>query len=174
MKYKSYLQNLSIYQLRWLTSYFTQKKSNNKKKMIEQLVALDIKSRLEECPICYEEMGVDTMVITPCGHAFCDKCIITHIQYYDSCPCCREICPFTYLLLVIPKERIFTLYKNIYQNHRGIIDTVVIQPTIYWSQYVVGYVVGYRNYIIRFVSNMIILYTILFITRKITDSIDNR
>lgn len=170
MKYKEYLQHLTIYQLRWLTTYFKQKRSNSRIKMIDQLATLDIKSRLEECPICYEEMEIDTMVITPCGHAFCDKCIITHIQYYDTCPCCREICPFTYLLLVIPKERISTFYKNIYKNHNGVIDTAVIQPTIYWSRYILEY----KNYIICYISNMMIVYFILFITRKVTDSIDNK
>lgn len=170
IKYTSYLQQLTIYQLQWLSSYFSQKQTTNRKKMIEQLVTLDIKSRLEECPICYEEMNINTMVITPCGHAFCDTCIITHIQYHDNCPCCRELCPFTYLLLVIPKDRIFTIYKNIYQNNIAVIDTASIQPSTYSSQYLIRY----RNYIIRFIINIIMLYYMLFITQKIMNSIDNR
>lgn len=44
----------------------------------------------QECIICYEVL-TDTMLVTRCMHAFCDKCIVNHLtNYTDTCPMCRQ------------------------------------------------------------------------------------
>jgi hypothetical protein len=40
----------------------------------------------EECPICYEPLKIETIVITKCYHMFCDECIIRHHKNNDKCP----------------------------------------------------------------------------------------
>lgn len=114
MKRESDLLSLSMNELRWLCSYFKQKTSNKKHIMIKRLTTLDINSRLEDCPICYEEMSLNSIVITPCAHAYCDKCILTYMQENDQCPLCRSSMNIIYLLLIIPKKRVCELYREIY------------------------------------------------------------
>ena len=116
MQSEETIQSLNMSELRWLSIFYKYKPSSYKKVMIRKLLSLDIVSRLSECPICYEKMNCDTMVITSCAHAFCDHCILRHIQENDKCPCCREYCPLLYLLLVISKERAVNIYKDIYST----------------------------------------------------------
>ncbi len=44
---------------------------------------------INECAICYEEIGKTNQCVTPCGHAFCFKCMIKSFQTNDTCPMCR-------------------------------------------------------------------------------------
>lgn len=41
------------------------------------------------CPICYEEMGVDNYSVTPCGHLVCSECMCKCIHQNMNCPICR-------------------------------------------------------------------------------------
>jgi len=45
----------------------------------------------QECPICFDELGVTNKAILRCGHQFCSDCIFTHLQkaHGSDCPCCR-------------------------------------------------------------------------------------
>jgi hypothetical protein len=52
----------------------------------------------DECVICYEEIGKTNNCVTPCGHAFCFKCLVTSMTTKNTCPCCRSE------LFVVPKE----------------------------------------------------------------------
>jgi hypothetical protein len=52
----------------------------------------------DECVICYEEIGKTNNCVTPCGHAFCFKCLVAAMTTKNTCPCCRTE------LFVLPKE----------------------------------------------------------------------
>jgi hypothetical protein len=41
----------------------------------------------EECPICFESGSC--LEKTPCGHAFCQPCLNTHLMRIRNCPMCR-------------------------------------------------------------------------------------
>jgi hypothetical protein len=41
------------------------------------------------CPICYEDIGDTNTCTTECGHKFCMKCMVTHLQRNQQCPMCR-------------------------------------------------------------------------------------
>ena len=42
------------------------------------------------CPICYEGIGDTNTCTTECGHKFCMKCMVTHLQRNQQCPICRR------------------------------------------------------------------------------------
>ena len=48
-----------------------------------------VSKEVEECPICYEELGDKKILVTACGHKFCLGCIPKHIANSNSCPMCR-------------------------------------------------------------------------------------
>lgn len=52
----------------------------------------------DECVICYEEIGKTNNCVTPCGHAFCFKCLVSSMTIKNTCPCCRAE------LFVLPNE----------------------------------------------------------------------
>ena len=128
MKNKESLEKCSMVELRWLCSYYNKKKSNKKKSMIGELIQLNKMENLYECPICYLHMDLDKTVITPCGHAFCDSCIVKHMQMKNQCPLCRSYFTIIYVFLTIPKERLIEIYKEIYPNGER----------IYYTQQTVG------------------------------------
>ena len=43
----------------------------------------------KECVICYEILQTTNLCVTPCGHEFCFKCMMQHVQRNNGCPCCR-------------------------------------------------------------------------------------
>jgi hypothetical protein len=51
-----------------------------------------------ECVICFEDIGKTNNCVTPCGHAFCFKCLVTAMTMKNTCPCCRAE------LFALPKE----------------------------------------------------------------------
>lgn len=51
-----------------------------------------------ECVICYESIGQTNNCVTPCGHAFCFKCLVSAMTLKNTCPCCRAE------LFDLPKE----------------------------------------------------------------------
>ena len=42
-----------------------------------------------ECCICYDTIGQQNNCVTPCGHAFCFKCMVQSLGHSNACPCCR-------------------------------------------------------------------------------------
>ena len=48
-----------------------------------------IPKEVEECPICYEEIGSRNFCVTSCGHKFCMGCIPKHLANSNACPMCR-------------------------------------------------------------------------------------
>ena len=41
------------------------------------------------CPVCLETMNGKNQFTTRCGHQFCASCILSNIEYANSCPLCR-------------------------------------------------------------------------------------
>lgn len=41
-----------------------------------------------KCPICLEKM--EEMATTPCGHVFCNQCLIDCVKAQKKCPKCRK------------------------------------------------------------------------------------
>lgn len=129
MKDRTHLESRSIYELRWLLQHFKLKPQIRKKSIIDKLLSMEFSTRLDECPICIEEIKTENTVITACHHAFCDYCILKHIQKNDNCPICREPCNIIYLLSIIPKERIIEIYTDIYSEQKK--DSIEQESYIY-------------------------------------------
>ena len=49
-----------------------------------------VSKEVDECPICYEEIGAKNFLVTSCGHKFCLGCIPKHLANSNSCPMCRS------------------------------------------------------------------------------------
>ena len=64
----------------------------------------------EECTICLESVDFSKAVATPCGHIFCDTCLIPHIRRKESCPNCREHCSYTSILSQLSSYRLIKLH----------------------------------------------------------------
>ena len=64
---------------------------------------------LEECSVCLEPGNFDIAVATPCGHVFCDACLIPHIRRKETCPNCREQCTYLSILSQISIHRLAKL-----------------------------------------------------------------
>ena len=47
-------------------------------------------AEIKECPICYENIDVNGVCVTNCGHTFCIDCMAKHLQINNSCPMCRD------------------------------------------------------------------------------------
>tara|TARA_Y100000389_G_scaffold23464_2_gene20084 strand:- start:20035 stop:20385 length:351 start_codon:yes stop_codon:yes gene_type:complete len=45
----------------------------------------------KECPICIENIRDTGYVVTECGHNYCLKCFLEHIQSNNKCPMCRNV-----------------------------------------------------------------------------------
>jgi len=101
----SCLQNLTVKQLRMLSShYLLPIKHNNRYILIKHLIP--IKARVqriyqleqsnynEECPVCFNALSKTTYIATPCAHIFCKRCILKHIviDEHHNCPLCRSVC----------------------------------------------------------------------------------
>lgn len=182
MKNTDLLLDCSMNELRWLCKYYKIKPTKQKRIMINQLIKLNKNENLYECPICYEPMSLEKTVITPCGHAFCDTCIITYMQTKDECPLCRSYFTIVYLLLVIPKDRVVEIYKNIYSISIGEPD---------YTQHIMGGTDGYifdqedieqlsirqyysevpRNYFVIFILTFVFIYYISCMYKKIEDHV---
>jgi len=45
--------------------------------------------KIDECSICYDELGEKNNCTTPCGHVFCFECMMQALNRNNTCPCCR-------------------------------------------------------------------------------------
>lgn len=55
-------------------------------------IGIEQENRLEECPLCYETMGVEKNIKTNCSHEFCVDCIKRFLPTCTNranCPMCR-------------------------------------------------------------------------------------
>ena len=44
-----------------------------------------------ECSVCYEKIGEKNNCVTPCGHTFCFQCMMSCLNYKNTCPICRQV-----------------------------------------------------------------------------------
>lgn len=42
------------------------------------------------CPICFNNLGTETVVSTKCGHVFCRNCLQKALILKPVCPTCRR------------------------------------------------------------------------------------
>ena len=47
--------------------------------------------KTDECSICYESLGEKNNCTTPCGHVFCFECLMSCLNYKNTCPICRKV-----------------------------------------------------------------------------------
>ena len=60
---------------------------HNYKRMQKKFRAMYIESgKLENCPVCYEEIAPDKLIIPNCFHYICEVCVMK----CDNCPLCRD------------------------------------------------------------------------------------
>ena len=59
--------------------------------IMENAQIIQAKYETTECVICFDEFTNSNICITPCGHKFCFKCLMKHMDNSDTCPCCREL-----------------------------------------------------------------------------------
>jgi hypothetical protein len=60
---------------------------HNYKRMQQKFRAIYTESgKLENCPVCYEEISPDKLIIPNCFHYICDVCVMK----CDKCPLCRD------------------------------------------------------------------------------------
>lgn len=45
----------------------------------------------DECSVCYDQLGDKNNCVTPCGHTFCFQCMMSCLNYKNTCPICREV-----------------------------------------------------------------------------------
>ena len=61
--------------------------SNNHNRMSTKIIELlNQQNTFEDCPVCYEKMDSDTIVVPGCCHYICADCI----NKCENCPICRE------------------------------------------------------------------------------------
>jgi hypothetical protein len=116
MEAKEIVDRLSLNQLLTIIQRFglnpIYKNPQKRKVAIKKCVEKYLNNNgLDPCVICYESMNFKNVIITPCTHFFCDTCLIPHINKSETCPICRGSCPYTYVMKMIPMNRLFLHIK---------------------------------------------------------------
>ena len=76
-------------------------KMNNLENKIKENLEREINSNNEnECPICFEDMGINNYIVPICGHKVCMNCFTTNIKHNNNmshhcCLCRTRIIPNT-------------------------------------------------------------------------------
>lgn len=115
MGIQSFLSRLKIYHMVSLIKRFGlnvdyNNPSHRHDRMTRALKKYWQKNPPEECTICLESVDFSKAVATPCGHIFCDTCLIPHIRRKESCPNCREHCSYTSILSQLSSYRLIKLH----------------------------------------------------------------
>ena len=56
---------------------------NDKSSIIRQ-------KKLSRCPICMDKINKNSMILTKCGHLYCNECLLKSLSVKSNCPICRE------------------------------------------------------------------------------------
>ena len=71
-----------------------EKETNMKKKITTDINKkkndMNVCTALKECPICFEELELSSLVITTCGHILCLHCAKLLIHRNKQCPICSH------------------------------------------------------------------------------------
>ena len=65
------------------------------------------------CKICLDDIDVNNLGITECGHLYCFSCIYKNIKYSDRCPTCREKISLDKIFFLTDKDQEIVLNVNI-------------------------------------------------------------
>ena len=73
---------------------------------------------MENCPICFEKLGVSNITVTECGHSFHFKCILKNIKLNPNNGFKCAICRTNFLPITKPLKTIFNAsnYSGIQYN----------------------------------------------------------
>jgi len=116
----STLSNRDLRQLarKYHIKYTTKKKTiPGLQAIADELTLLEKRARIDandECSICFDPLQMETVAITRCKHAFCNKCIFKYVfSHSKSCPMCRAKYNATMLMndkMYFPTEYVPFLY----------------------------------------------------------------
>lgn len=119
----STLSNRVLRQLarKYHIKYTTKKKTIPQLQAIaDELTLLEKRARIDandECSICFDPLQMETVAITRCKHAFCNKCIFKYVfSHSKTCPMCRAEYNATMLMndkMYFPTEYVPILYGQL-------------------------------------------------------------
>ena len=75
-----------------------------------------IEQEEQECPICFEEKEVCTLL--PCHHAFCITCIHHLLHHSVNCPMCRQV--FTHSKPVLMSLECNIWFQTVYIKRKDV------------------------------------------------------
>ena len=149
----STLSNRDLRQLarKYRVKYTTKKKTIPRLQAIaDELTLLEKRTRIyakDECAICFDSLQMETVVITRCKHAFCNKCIFKYVfSHSKRCPICRAEYDAAMLMndkMYFPKEYISVLYtyaygSRLYEN--GLSNGLSHAPSYFYSTFAFVYI----------------------------------
>ena len=76
-----------------------------KKKMIYLKKVAEESKKPKSCTVCYNELNVLNMSVTPCGHYYCSDCLFRWMNEKNTCAMCRQE-------LYVPKIDMTTLRRD--------------------------------------------------------------
>ena len=76
-----------------------------KKKMIYLKKVAEESKKPKSCSVCYNELNVLNMSVTPCGHYYCSDCLFRWMNEKNTCAMCRQE-------LYVPKIDMTTLRRD--------------------------------------------------------------
>lgn len=141
----STLSNRDLRQLarKYRVKYTTKKKTIPRLQAIaDELTLLEKRARIDandECAICFDSLQMETIVITRCKHAFCNKCIFKYVfSHSKRCPICRAEYDAVMLMndkMYFPTEYIPVLYTYAYGS-----DLHTDPTSYYYSTFAIMYI----------------------------------
>lgn len=76
-----------------------------KKKMVYLKKVAEESKKPKSCSVCYNELNVLNMSVTPCGHYYCSDCLFRWMNEKNTCAMCRQE-------LYVPKIDMTTLRRD--------------------------------------------------------------
>jgi len=76
-----------------------------KKKMVYLKKVAEESKKPKSCSVCYNELNVLNMSVTPCGHYYCSSCLFRWMNEKNTCAMCRQE-------LYVPKIDMTTLRRD--------------------------------------------------------------
>lgn len=135
-----FLKKLKTTQLIQLTTMFDSSSSStsvnrnrNRKKnrnfYINRLRLYWSNHAFDNCPICLDRIPLQSIIVSPCCHLFCDTCLITHLRINETCPVCRTPCSYIDMISQISHERLIRVREKCFLPTTALIPTTELIPT---------------------------------------------
>ena len=84
---------------KFIRGYLAKKKLQYLKKVAEE------SKKTKTCSVCYNDLNVLNMSVTPCGHYYCSECLFRWMNEKNTCAMCRQE-------LYVPKIDVHTLRRD--------------------------------------------------------------